>query len=57
MRIAAAALALAAAGAARGDDAQWYLRVDNDVPFATDRWYTSGVRIARTHRSSDTTRW
>jgi hypothetical protein len=23
------------------------LQVDNDVPFSTDRWYTSGVRLAR----------
>lgn len=29
------------------EDARWYLQVDNDVAFATDRWYTSGVRIAR----------
>jgi hypothetical protein len=40
-----AAVALPAAGAA--GDALWYLQVDNDVPFSTDRWYTSGVRIAR----------
>jgi lipid A 3-O-deacylase len=25
----------------------WYLQIDNDVAFHTDRWYTSGVRIAR----------
>jgi hypothetical protein len=25
----------------------WYLQVDNDVLFGTDRWYTSGVRLAR----------
>ena len=25
----------------------WYTQVDNDVFFHTDRWYTSGVRIAR----------
>ena len=32
----------------RGDDAPlWYLQLDNDVLFHTDRWYTSGVRIAR----------
>ncbi len=28
-------------------DADWYLQVDNDVAFGTDRWYSSGVRIAR----------
>jgi hypothetical protein len=32
---------------ARGKGADWYLQVDNDVFFHTDRWYTSGVRIAR----------
>src|SRR6185369_6047102 len=57
MKLAAAALALVAAGAARGEDVQWYLQVDNDVAFATDRWYTSGVHIARTHRASETARW
>ncbi|HUQ27267.1 MAG TPA: lipid A-modifier LpxR family protein [Usitatibacter sp.] len=44
--IAAAALACLPAAAAPGD-ALWYLQVDNDVAFSTDRWYTSGVRIAR----------
>lgn len=37
--------------AALADDAdvpaRWYLQVDNDVVFATDRWYTSGVQLAR----------
>lgn len=27
--------------------ATWYLQVDNDVVFTTDRWYTSGVRLAK----------
>ena len=27
--------------------ARWYLQVDNDVVFATDRWYSSGVQLAR----------
>jgi hypothetical protein len=52
----AAALAaglLAAAAPAAADDAQWYLQVDNDVAFSTDRYYTSGVRLARTHRSAE----
>lgn len=38
--------AASAAGAAVGD-ARWYLQVDNDV-FMSDRWYTSGLRLART---------
>jgi hypothetical protein len=38
-------VALPCAGAP--GDALWYLQVDNDVVFSTDRWYTSGVRIAR----------
>lgn len=37
----------AAAQAERGKGADWYLQVDNDVVFHTDRWYSSGVRIAR----------
>ena len=44
----AAALFLASAATlAAAEDARWYLQVDNDVAFATDRWYSSGVRIAR----------
>jgi lipid A 3-O-deacylase len=40
------------AGAANPTDdrADWYLQVDNDVVYGTDRWYTSGVRLARVHR-------
>ena len=41
-----AVLALAA-GTCAAEDARWYLKVDNDVVFGTDRWYTSGVRLAR----------
>jgi hypothetical protein len=37
-------------GSALADDAAWYLQVDNDVVFATDRWYSSGVRLARVQR-------
>lgn len=46
-RVAALALATAAlaASAAEGER-RWYLQVDNDVVFHTDRWYTSGVRLA-----------
>ena len=47
MRLAAGALLAAASGACLAADPRWYLQVDNDVAFATDRWYTSGVRIAR----------
>jgi hypothetical protein len=32
------------------DDAFWYLDIDNDVVFHTDRWYTSGIRLARVSR-------
>jgi lipid A 3-O-deacylase len=39
-------LALAASAAA-AEDARWYAQIDNDVVFGTDRWYSSGVRIAR----------
>ena len=46
MRLACAAFALAA-GACAADEARWYLKIDNDVVFGTDRWYTSGVRLAR----------
>ena len=51
VRLAPAALAAMLAGpaAAAGAEAaaRWYLQVDNDVVFFTDRWYTSGVRLAR----------
>lgn len=44
------ALALLAAGASLGATAAeqpgWYLQVDNDVIDHTDRWYTSGMRVA-----------
>jgi hypothetical protein len=41
------ALAAAAAPAVSAAEPLWYLQLDNDVPFRTDRWYTSGVRVAR----------
>ena len=48
MKAAAALALLLAAACARADDRPlWYLQIDNDVIFQTDRWYTSGVRIAR----------
>ena len=44
----ALAFALApAAACAQERPARWYLQLDNDVAFNTDRWYSSGVRIAR----------
>lgn len=46
MRLAAVALVLLSSAAA-AEDARWYLKTDNDVAFGTDRWYTSGLRIAR----------
>jgi lipid A 3-O-deacylase len=48
-RLAAALLAFAALEAVAGDPARWYLRIDNDAFFDTDRWYSSGLRIARVH--------
>jgi hypothetical protein len=36
-----------AATLAAAEDARWYLKVDNDAAFGSDRWYTSGVRLAR----------
>jgi lipid A 3-O-deacylase len=44
---AALAATLATTGALAGDGARWYLQIDNDVVFVTDRWYTSGVRLGR----------
>ncbi|HLX23242.1 MAG TPA: lipid A deacylase LpxR family protein [Usitatibacter sp.] len=46
-RFAIAACIVATAACAEDDSARWYLRVDNDFFFHTDRWYTSGVRIGR----------
>ena len=45
-RAAALAAACASLGAA-AQQAHWYVQADNDVFYGTDRWYTSGVRIAR----------
>ena len=46
--LAAAGLALLLAPDVLAEGAGgWYTQVDNDVFFHTDRWYTSGVRIAR----------
>ncbi len=43
----AALAASAALGATAAEPSRWYLQVDNDVFYGSDRWYTSGVRIAR----------
>lgn len=47
LRRALAALAACTALGASAADEGWYLQVDNDVFYGTDRWYTSGARIAR----------
>lgn len=49
-RFLAATVAGMALHAAAQDDARWYVQVDNDVVFNVDRWYTSGVRLARVQR-------
>jgi len=54
--VGAAVALLAPCDARASDDAQWYMQVDNDAAFISDRWYTSGVRIARSHRSGDAQR-
>jgi hypothetical protein len=46
-RAALAIVCAAAALASAADEARWYVQVDNDLAFDTDRWYSSGVRIAR----------
>jgi hypothetical protein len=45
--LAIAACLIATAAFADEDPARWYLRVDNDFFFHTDRWYTSGLRLGR----------
>ena len=47
LRLAAAAFASAALACSAADEARWYVQHDNDFFFDTDRWYSSGVRIAR----------
>lgn len=42
--LAAAALLPPGAGAST---ARWYLHLENDAVFATDRWYSSGARLGR----------
>ncbi len=56
--LAALALAIACCAEARADSpARWYLQVDNDVVYGTDRWYSSGVRIARVTGTDVLTEW
>jgi lipid A 3-O-deacylase len=45
-----------AAHAHAAQDVHWYTQVENDVLGSTDRWYTSGFRLARTHRVDDASR-
>ena len=52
------AVACFASCATAAEPARWYLQVDNDVFFHTDRWYSSGVRIARVAgQGADATEW
>jgi lipid A 3-O-deacylase len=47
-RLAAALLAMGALSAAAAEpESRWYLQVDNDLLFATDRGYSSGLRLGR----------
>ena len=43
-----ASLLLASLGlAAQAQSPYWYLQLENDAGFDTDRWYSSGIRLAR----------
>jgi len=54
---AALAAALALAAHAEGD-ARWYVQLDNDLFFNTDRWYSSGLRVAwLAGRGPEATEW
>ena len=56
--VAAVAASLACAVSAQPAAPRWYLQLDNDAFFDTDRWYSSGVRIARVSAPGpDTTEW
>jgi len=53
-RLAAALFACALApAAAAAEAARWYLRIDNDALFNTDRWYSSGLRLGRVEARGD----
>ena len=49
----AAVATCVALSANAADEARWYVQVDNDLVFNTDRWYSSGLRIARVGGSGD----
>lgn len=51
-RLAAAIFACALAPAA-AQEARWYVRLDNDAFFNTERWYSSGARVARVQARGD----
>jgi hypothetical protein len=55
-RAAACLLGFASMEAGAAQEVTWYSQIDNDIVFETDRWYTSGVRLARVHRSSESQR-
>lgn len=46
-RLAAALAACAALSAGADRPGRWYVQFDNDLLYDTDRWYSSGLRIAR----------
>jgi hypothetical protein len=45
--------ACATLAAAAADEPRWYLQLDNDAGFDTDRWYSSGLRLARVQQHED----
>lgn len=45
--LAVALLAVCTVARAEDDKGRWYVQIDNDAAFGTDRWYTSGSRISR----------
>jgi hypothetical protein len=40
-------LAVCTAARAEDDKGRWYVQIDNDAVFGTDRWYSAGSRISR----------
>lgn len=56
--VAALVASLALAAGAQEAAPRWYVQVDNDFFFDTDRWYSSGVRLARVSPAGpDATEW
>jgi len=47
LRRAIAVLMFAVAASASAAESRWYVQADNDALFDTDRWYSSGLRVAR----------